>query len=181
MLYRRVTVPGILNDMTRAFRHLAVVAFACGFSSTAFAEFGMGCLPEPPGALDGVSVYSKPPPKPGPGPSFGIQPGELPSSIDNSTQSCFPPIGNQGSQDSCSAWVTTYYYLGYLQRRDKGWSGGASNNLLSPAFTYNQLRADAGGSVISDYMKMFARIGACTLQDMPYVATRLRLFRDHER
>lgn len=150
-------------------RRYVLMAVVCAFSSSAFAEFGLGCLPEPPGALAGIPLYSKPPPpKPGPQRAFGLQPGQLPSSIDNSLQSYFPPIGNQGSQDSCSAWVTTYYYLSYLQRRDKGWSGGASSNVCSPAFTYNQLRADEGGSVISDCMKMLARIGACTLADMPY-------------
>lgn len=152
-------------------KHLVLLALLCTCSGPSFAEFGMGCLPEPPGALDGVPVFSKPPPPvPGPRPAFGAQPGELPPAMDNSTQSCFPPIGDQGSQDACSAWVTIYYYQGYLQRRDKGWSGGASSNLFSPAFGYNQLRAETGGSIISDYMKMLARLGACTLADMSYVA-----------
>ena len=143
----------------------AALFFACGLSVCCEAgeKFGLGCLPEPPGALDGVPRLSLPPPG---GAKLGTD--ALPSSQDNSTSSNFPDIGNQGSQGSCSAWSCTYYYLGFLQRQDKEWTDSADSHLLSPAFTYNQLRADSSGSVVSDYMRFFTRFGACNLSDMPY-------------
>ena len=124
-------------------------------------KFGLGCLPEPKGAFSGVAKYS-------------INPAKLKNlraMVDNSTSAYFPPIRSQGSQGSCSAWASTYYYLGYLQRQDKNWTADDNSQLMSPAYSYNQLRSDSDGSTISDYMRFFTRLGACTWSDMPYNAS----------
>ncbi|MCJ7822883.1 MAG: hypothetical protein MUQ26_07400, partial [Armatimonadetes bacterium] len=39
----------------------------------------------------------------------------LPTGVDNSTLTYFPPIRSQGSQGSCTAWASCYYYDTYTQ------------------------------------------------------------------
>ena len=58
--------------------------------------------------------------------------------MDNSTLPYFPPIRSQGSQGSCTAWASCYYYDTYTQAFDEGYtvSGGDNNHILSPAFMY---------------------------------------------
>ena len=63
----------------------------------------------------------------------------LPAAVDNSTLPYFPQIRSQGSQGSCTAWASCYYYNTYTQAFDEGYtvSGGDNNHILSPAFMYN--------------------------------------------
>ena len=63
----------------------------------------------------------------------------LPAAVDNSTLPYFPPIRSQGSQGSCTAWASCYYYDTYTQAFDEGYtvSGGDNNHILSPGFMYN--------------------------------------------
>ncbi|NIR02473.1 MAG: hypothetical protein GTN78_20115, partial [Gemmatimonadales bacterium] len=57
---------------------------------------------------------------------------------DNSTLPYFPPIGDQETQSSCTAWAACYYYDTYLQAMDGGHdvSGGDPEHVCSPAFMY---------------------------------------------
>ena len=62
----------------------------------------------------------------------------MPAAVDNSTLPYFPPIRSQGSQGSCTAWASCYYYDTYTQAFDEGYtvSGGDNNHILSPGFMY---------------------------------------------
>ena len=44
---------------------------------------------------------------------------DRPSAADNSTLPWFPPIGNQGYQNSCVGWAAGYYYNTYVQAMDE--------------------------------------------------------------
>ena len=53
---------------------------------------------------------------------------------------------------------------------DKSWTADDNQQLMSPAFTFNQLRLDPSGSSVSDCMRFLTRLGACSWDDMPYTA-----------
>jgi hypothetical protein len=96
----------------------------------------------------------------------------LPSSFDLSTNPEFPTVGNQRSQGSCSAWAATYYSYGYLEAVDNGWteaSLGNTEQLLSPAWTYNMVNGGRdSGSWIDTNMMVIVDWGVATLARMPY-------------
>jgi len=50
----------------------------------------------------------------------GILGTSLPDAIDNSQSTAFPPIGNQGSLNSCTTWATTYYQMTYENNLARG-------------------------------------------------------------
>lgn len=94
---------------------------------------------------------------------------EFPESVDLST--FLPPVGNQGKQGSCVAWATGYYLKGYQENvEDTNNSIQNPNNLLSPAFIYNQIKvADcASGSQIPTALELISNAGIVTLSEMPY-------------
>ncbi len=71
-----------------------------------------------------------------------------PNAVDNSTLAAFPPIGDQGEQNSCVAWAAGYYYNTYTQAMDEGLdvSHGDRSHTCSPSFLYPLLNdgADQG-------------------------------------
>ncbi|MBZ0263035.1 T9SS type A sorting domain-containing protein [bacterium] len=80
-----------------------------------------------------------------------------------------PPVGNQSSQGSCTAWATAYYYLTYTQWQEYGWDVSDPNHIMSPAFTYNQINGGIdGGSYPHDAFRIFESMGCVTIADMPY-------------
>ena len=96
----------------------------------------------------------------------------LDSSLDLSSDPCFPKVDSQGSQGSCSSWATTYYSNGYIQAKNNGWTGarsGKKDQLLSPAFTYNKCNygEDGGSSTYNNAMVMQS-VGVCRLNIMNY-------------
>jgi len=96
-------------------------------------------------------------------------PLESPESVDLS--SFLPPIGNQGKQGSCVGWATGYYLKGFQENvEDANNSIQNPNNLLSPAFIYNQIKvADcASGSQIPTALELISSTGIVTLNEMPY-------------
>ncbi len=99
-------------------------------------------------------------------------PMDLPGSYDLSVNPEFPAVGNQASQGSCSAWAGTYYSYGYLEAVDNGWidaSTGASDQLLSPAWTYNMVNGGRDqGSWIDTNMMVIRDWGVATMVTMPY-------------
>jgi hypothetical protein len=99
----------------------------------------------------------------------------LATSIDLSTDPCFPVVGNQLQQGSCAAWAMTYYCYGYLEAKDNGWTDaslGNSAHLLSPTWTYNKVN---GGSDSGSWMgangDVLCTWGGATLSTMPYTGT----------
>ena len=102
--------------------------------------------------------------------TFSVQ-STLPSSIDNSTSEYFPPIGNQGELNSCTAWATTYYQYTYEVNKLRNVATDSSN-IYSPAWTYNYIN---GGSNSPTYMNdaydVLKNQGAMKLADFPHPTT----------
>ena len=98
----------------------------------------------------------------------------LPTAVDNSTTSYFPPIGNQGQQGSCVAWASAYYYSTYTKALDGGYaaSPGSTSVWCSPAFVYPLLNdGQDGGAVVMDAMNLLSVSGCSTWADTPWTAS----------
>ena len=92
---------------------------------------------------------------------------ESKSSIDLSAN--FPPINSQGSQGSCTAWASAYYYKSYQEWQEQNWDLNQTDHQFSPAFMYNHINAgEDQGSYISDAFKLLTDLGCCSWADMPY-------------
>jgi C1A family cysteine protease len=80
-----------------------------------------------------------------------------------------PPVGNQSSQGSCTAWAAGYYYLTYLQGQDSNLDLTDPENQMSPAFIYNLINGGIdGGSYPGDAFRVFEELGCGKMSDMPY-------------
>jgi len=98
--------------------------------------------------------------------------GPLASVVDLTVNPTFPKVGNQQWQGSCAAWAATYYGYGYIEATDNGWTdakNGASNHLMSAAWTYNKVNGGSdSGSWMSENMEIIKDWGGVTLSTMPY-------------
>jgi hypothetical protein len=94
----------------------------------------------------------------------------LPPSVDLSGN--MPPVGDQGSQDSCVGWSTTYAARTYLERvlLKGNWNVSVPAAQFSPAFVYNQIaKGNCGaGITIPSALNLLNAEGAATLSMMPY-------------
>ena len=110
--------------------------------------------------------------------------GPLPDAIDHSLTQYFPPVGNQGSEGSCSAFSVGYYIHTFTEAKEHDWDlsgttwtaspwpGYPSTNLdriISPDFVYHQINYGGDyGSNISQAASLLTRIGGATWSTMPY-------------
>ncbi|MBL8022624.1 MAG: hypothetical protein JNM27_23295 [Leptospirales bacterium] len=97
----------------------------------------------------------------------------LPSKIDLAPR--MPPVGNQGQQNSCVAWATTYAMRSFHEQQIRNWGydapfgGGQGNHVFSPAFVYNQINGGRDeGSVMENALELLVRRGAAPWSVMPY-------------
>ncbi|TYQ15848.1 UNVERIFIED_CONTAM: C1A family cysteine protease [Acetivibrio alkalicellulosi] len=96
----------------------------------------------------------------------------LPSAVDNSELKSFPPIGDQGSIGSCSAFNTTYYQLTHMIGMEKGWD--VKNDVdnvkkFSPKWTFNLTNGGQNYSMsVFDSYRLFLKSGAATWNEFPY-------------
>ena len=97
-----------------------------------------------------------------------IQPTEaLPTHYYNPAY--LPPVGNQGSQGSCTAWAVGYYFKTYQEASEKQWDPALPEHQCSPAFMYNLINGgEDSGSFISDAFLLLEDMGCGTMADMPY-------------
>ncbi|PWB78987.1 MAG: hypothetical protein C3F08_07645 [Candidatus Methylomirabilota bacterium] len=92
--------------------------------------------------------------------------GELPDSVDNSTQTFFPPIGDQGELNSCLPFATTYYQLSYMSALVRE---PQVLTVYSPKWTYNMINGgDNVGTQAIDAYNLLEKHGAATLAEFPY-------------
>ncbi|MGE0825954.1 MAG: C1 family peptidase [Candidatus Binatia bacterium] len=112
------------------------------------------------------------------GSSVLLSAASIPAAVDNSASIHFPPIGSQGSQGSCTAWATCYYYNSYTQARDENInvSGGISDPVAvtfigSPGFLYNLVnRGVDGGASTSSVVGRLNEVGCSSWKTKPYSA-----------
>jgi hypothetical protein len=104
-------------------------------------------------------------------------------SIDHSKTKFFPPIGNQGSEGSCTCYSAAYYIHTYTMAREFNWDlngttfGGVypgapqsnQDKIFSPDFVYHQINrgVDNGSSAAVAY-SLLSRMGGATWAQMPY-------------
>ena len=99
--------------------------------------------------------------------SLSYQALALPAAIDRTAD--YPRPGNQGSQNSCTAWAVAYAYKTMQDNLDHGWGVAGVSPQFSPAFVYNQINGGTdNGSGIGTAMQLLMDKGCCTLADMPY-------------
>ena len=88
---------------------------------------------------------------------------ELPKSFDLSDK--MPPVGNQGSQNSCVAWAIAYAMKSYQEKVEIG-----QELLFSPSYIYNQINNGMNApTYVTDALNMLSEQGVCPMNDMPYV------------
>jgi hypothetical protein len=94
-------------------------------------------------------------------------PRRLSVSVDLSSQ--MPPVGNQGSQGSCTAWGIGYYQKTHTEWIEHGWNVNQTSHQFSPAFIYNQINGgvDQGSGSNAAYA-LLADQGCATMADQPY-------------
>lgn len=83
----------------------------------------------------------------------------LPSSVDNSATKYFPPIANQGTDNSCAGYSTTYYQMSYSVA--KAMNASYSEYTFAPNWTYSLTNngADNGADIYKAY-NVLAKLGA---------------------
>ncbi|HEY2810787.1 MAG TPA: malectin domain-containing carbohydrate-binding protein [Rhabdochlamydiaceae bacterium] len=95
----------------------------------------------------------------------------LPASVNNSTLTSFPPIGDQQQEGSCVAWGSTYYQASH----ELGLLNGYNNkndftHVLSPRWTYNLLNGGQDGGLVPDYaFTLLSQNGAPSITSFSYV------------
>lgn len=92
--------------------------------------------------------------------------GDLPTSVDLTNY--LPPVGHQGTQQSCVGWASAYALKSFQEKVEL-----KTTTLFSPSFIYNQRSNNVrdGGMSIIEALNIISDQGAATLQDMPYVVT----------
>ncbi len=96
-------------------------------------------------------------------------PDDLPEAHDLSR--FMPPVRSQGQQGSCVSWATAYYLKSYQEKIQFGYDYESFNDVMSPAFVYNQTKANpncGSGSSIADALEVLKTQGVSTWQDFPY-------------
>ena len=92
----------------------------------------------------------------------------LGASVDLSSQ--LPPVGDQGSQGSCAAWATSYYYKSWSEKQEHAaWDLNNPYYQYSPSFMYNQINGGRdNGATFQDAFALLKNKGDVDIAEMPY-------------
>lgn len=91
---------------------------------------------------------------------------DLPGAVDLSAK--LPQAGDQGKQNSCTAWALAYAVKSFQENREHGW-GLDETHLFSPAFIYNQINnGNDLGADLADAMEFLQVHGTAPLAMMAY-------------
>lgn len=102
-----------------------------------------------------------------------VIPPILPTSYDLSP--FLPPIGNQGTQPSCTSWAVTYY-MKSLQERVNATLPYPDSTIMSPSYTYNQIsQGSCSGTSVTQTLDLLKEKGACSIYDFPYTMSNCSL------
>ena len=98
-----------------------------------------------------------------------IIPDSLAFKIDLSNN--IPPVRSQGNQGSCVSWAIGYYLKSYQEKIQHGYEYETYENVMSPAFIYNQVKEEGdclkGSSILTSLM-LLQEVGITTWKDFPY-------------
>lgn len=121
---------------------------------------GTGLEPTPASQLQGIPFATPP------------SSGGLPNSVDLSGD--MPPVGNQGSSNSCVGWAVAYGLKSYQEKIEFGHNYFDNNQLnrdhvFSPTYVYNQIKlGNCGGSYIISAFNLLQNQGVCSWNAMPF-------------
>ncbi|MEI8121430.1 MAG: proprotein convertase P-domain-containing protein [bacterium] len=90
---------------------------------------------------------------------------------DNSTLAAFPPIRDQGSQNSCASFSSTYYQMTHMTALARGWNAktGGDSYRFSPKWTYNMVNGGRdSGCIIYDNLALTRDHGCALWSEFPY-------------
>ena len=123
-------------------------------------EFGRGFVPDDPAR---VALIPKVP----------VYRDILPLSVD--LRAWLPPVGNQGSQGSCTAWATAYGAMSLTFRVALSERNTAQTVVpdirFSPSYVYNQIhQGQCDGTSFISVLDTINRNGALELSQFPYTA-----------
>ena len=131
------------------------------FNQNSGEERGMGLVKATPEQLRGIPLAHIP-----------FSGTDLPESVDLS--GFMPPPGNQGRQNSCTAWSVAYALKSYQERLEDNIpivQNGRLNfsRVFSPAYVFNQLNNGRNAGIgFPDALNLVSDQGVATLADMPY-------------
>jgi len=125
-------------------------------------EKGLGALASPPQELAIIPLASAP---------TGSSSITLPTSIDLSPY--MPPVGDQGTQNSCVGWVLGYYLKSYQEHIEHNQEYGLDEDYThrySPAFIYNLTKRDSceSGAYLINALLLLKDTGVAPWEDAPY-------------
>lgn len=105
---------------------------------------------------------------------------ELPSSVNLSTSKYFPPIGDQGSTNSCAAWATTYYQFTYEAAKLNNWDAKQDNTkVFSPKYVWNYLNeGENKGVSLQACYQLLEKQGALRWSEFPQNDTSLNWYQN---
>ena len=87
---------------------------------------------------------------------------ELPTHFDLSDK--MPPVGNQGTQNSCVAWAIAYALKSYQEKLELN-----QDLRFSPSYIYNQINNGMNvPTFVTDALNLLSEQGVCPMADMPY-------------
>lgn len=90
----------------------------------------------------------------------------LPRKVDLAAQ--LPSPGDQGRQNSCTAWAVAFAVKSFQEKRELGWDFN-EKHLFSPAFVYNQINGGLDrGAFLRDAINVVLDQGVVPLSFMPY-------------
>lgn len=95
-----------------------------------------------------------------------VSPAALPTSVDLSAK--LPPVGDQGSQGSCTGWAVAYATKTLHEVTEMSWVPNAWDHEFSPSWIFNQLTSGGGGVGISSAMSLVVSKGCDTMSSFPY-------------
>ncbi|MCJ7681193.1 MAG: C1 family peptidase [Candidatus Aminicenantes bacterium] len=131
------------------------------FNQNSEGERGMGLVKATPEQLRGIPLAHIP--------FSGM---ELPESVDLS--GFMPPPGNQGKQNSCTAWAIAYALKSYQERLEENipivQNGRLdTSRVFSPAYVFNQLNNGRNSGIgFPDALNLVSDQGVVSLSEMPY-------------
>jgi len=150
-----------MNSYSLFSKYIFSLAFILSCWNTSAQEKSKGLVFATAEQLRGIPIASSP-----------YSGDEMPNSVDLSEN--MPPVGNQGIQNSCTAWALAYAVKSYqekVEERVPFYSGSTvdNNRVFSPAYLYNQMNngRDGGSSLIFS-MNLLSEQGCVPLSEMPY-------------
>ena len=138
-----------------------LVTLCCIYGVTFAVPYGTGALPED---LDRIAPERQIT-------SVEVAPGaphyrDMPR-VDLSDE--LPPIGNQGTQNSCACWAIAYHHRSQLEFRERQWDLTDPNHQFSPAFVYSHVNWGVnGGTYPGQICQLICDQGCASMADVPY-------------